>query len=68
MAVRVDNIELPSGKRTTREIVEHGDSVAIVAIAASVALVDTLEKTLEHLATQDHRDTLDSVGIVQLTG
>lgn len=32
MAVRVDNIELPSGKRTTREIVEHGDAVAIVAI------------------------------------
>ncbi len=30
--LRVDTIELPSGRRTTREIVEHSNCVAIVAI------------------------------------
>lgn len=32
MALRVDTVELPSGRRSTREVVEHGDSVAIVAL------------------------------------
>lgn len=32
VALRVDAIELPSGKHSTREVVEHGDSVAIVAV------------------------------------
>ncbi len=30
--LRVDQVEKPSGKRTTREIVEHSDCVAVVAI------------------------------------
>ena len=30
--LRVDTVEKPSGRITTREIVEHGDCVAIVAI------------------------------------
>ncbi len=34
MKFRVDSVELPSGRRATREIVEHTDSVAIVAIDA----------------------------------
>lgn len=39
--LRVDAIELPSGRKTTREIVEHGDCVAIVVIddAENVLLV-----------------------------
>ncbi|MFO8010060.1 MAG: NUDIX hydrolase [Dehalococcoidia bacterium] len=32
--LRVDSVELPSGRRTTREIVEHTDSVVVVAINA----------------------------------
>lgn len=34
MKLRVDAVEKPSGRRTTREVVEHGDCVAIVAIDA----------------------------------
>ncbi len=30
--VRVDTVEMPGGRKTTREIVEHDDCVAIVAI------------------------------------
>jgi ADP-ribose pyrophosphatase len=30
--LRVDQVEKPSGKRTTREIVEHSDCVAVVAL------------------------------------
>ncbi|MBT9166377.1 MAG: ADP-ribose pyrophosphatase [Chloroflexi bacterium] len=33
--LRVDGIELPSGKKTTREIVEHSNCVAIVAVDAA---------------------------------
>jgi len=32
IGLRVDTVEKPGGRRTTREIVEHGDCVAIVAI------------------------------------
>lgn len=30
--LRVDDVQMPSGRRTTREVVEHRDSVAIVPI------------------------------------
>lgn len=30
--VRVDDIEMPDGRQTTREVVEHGEVVAVVAI------------------------------------
>lgn len=33
--LRVDTVQLPSGRQTTREVVEHSDCVAIVAIDAS---------------------------------
>lgn len=33
--LRIDSIELPSGRKTTREIVEHSDCVAIVAVDAT---------------------------------
>jgi len=32
ITLRVDQVEKPSGKRTTREIVEHSDCVAVVAV------------------------------------
>jgi ADP-ribose pyrophosphatase len=32
VSLRVDTVELPSGRRTKREVVEHPDCVAIVAI------------------------------------
>lgn len=32
VGLRIDEVEKPSGRRTTREIVEHADSVAIVVI------------------------------------
>ena len=40
--LRVDTVQMPGGRETTREIVEHGDCVAIVAIDAdgSVLLVN----------------------------
>jgi len=30
--VRVDNVEMPGGRQTTREVVEHGEVVAVVVI------------------------------------
>lgn len=35
VSLRVDQIETPSGRRTTREVVEHSDAVAIIAVGAS---------------------------------
>ncbi len=32
--LRVDNVRLPGGRETTREIVEHSDCVAIVPVDA----------------------------------
>jgi ADP-ribose pyrophosphatase len=32
VGLRVDTIRMPSGRKTTREIVEHGDCVAIIAL------------------------------------
>lgn len=32
VALRIDDIELPSGRKTTREVVEHSDCVVAVAI------------------------------------
>ena len=34
MRLRVDTVQVPNGRETTREIVEHSDCVAIVAIDA----------------------------------
>lgn len=31
LSLRVDDVELPSGKRTIREVVEHADAVAVLA-------------------------------------
>ena len=47
--LRVDTVRLPSGRETKRETVEHGDSVAIVAIDANdnVLLVNQFRKAVE---------------------
>ncbi|HEY87412.1 MAG TPA: NUDIX hydrolase [Dehalococcoidia bacterium] len=47
--LRVDTVEMPGGRKTTREIVEHGDCVAIVPIDAdgNVILVSQFRKPVE---------------------
>ena len=47
--LRVDTVQVPSGRETTREIVEHGDCVAIIAIDANdnVLLVNQFRKPVE---------------------
>ena len=30
--LRIDTVKMPSGRKTTREIVEHSDCVAIIAL------------------------------------
>lgn len=47
--LRVDTVKTPSGRKTTREIVEHSDCVAIIAIddEDNVLLVEQFRKPLE---------------------
>ncbi len=47
--LRVDSVKLPSGRETTREIVEHEDCVAIIALddADNVLLVKQYRKPVE---------------------
>jgi len=47
--LRVDAVQMASGRKTTREIVEHADCVAIVAIDAddNVLLVRQFRKSVE---------------------
>lgn len=47
--LRVDTVEMPGGRKTTREIVEHGDCVAVVAIddESNVILVSQFRKPVE---------------------
>jgi len=47
--LRVDTVRMPSGRETTREIVEHGDCVAIIAIDAddNVLLVNQFRQPVE---------------------
>ena len=47
--LRVDTVRMPSGRETTREIVEHSDCVAIIAIDAddNVLLVNQFRKPVE---------------------
>jgi ADP-ribose pyrophosphatase len=47
--LRVDTVEMPSGRKTTREIVEHGECVAVVPIDAegNVLLVSQFRKAIE---------------------
>jgi ADP-ribose pyrophosphatase len=47
--LRIDSVKLPSGRETTREIVEHEDCVAIVALDAAdnILLVKQFRKPVE---------------------
>ena len=47
--LRVDTVEMPSGRQTKREIVEHSDCVAIIAIDDNdnVLLVNQFRKSVE---------------------
>ena len=47
--LRVDIVKMPSGRETTREIVEHSDCVAIIAVDAdnNVLLVNQFRKSVE---------------------
>jgi len=47
--LRVDTVQMPGGRQTTREIVEHADCVAIVAMDAddNVLLVNQFRKAVE---------------------
>jgi ADP-ribose pyrophosphatase len=47
--LRVDTVETPTGRETTREIVEHSDCIAVVAIDAdnNVLLVKQFRKPVE---------------------
>ena len=47
--LRVDTVQMPGGRKTTREIVEHSDCVAVVAIDAddNVLLVKQFRKPVE---------------------
>jgi ADP-ribose pyrophosphatase len=47
--LRVDTVETPGGRKTTREIVEHDDCVAIIAVDAedNVLLVRQFRKPIE---------------------
>jgi len=47
--LRVDTVQMTSGRKTTREIVEHADCVAVVAVDAdnNVLLVNQFRKPVE---------------------
>ena len=47
--LRVDTVKMPNGRETTREIVEHSDCVAIIAVDAdnNVLLVNQFRKSVE---------------------
>jgi len=47
--LRVDTVQLPSGRETTREVVEHRDCVAILAIDVddNVLLVNQFRHSIE---------------------
>jgi ADP-ribose pyrophosphatase len=47
--LRVDTVEMPGGRKTTREIVEHDECVAVVAVDAesNVVLVSQFRKPVE---------------------
>ncbi|MBA7700912.1 Methanol dehydrogenase activator [subsurface metagenome] len=47
--LRVDTVQMPGGRETTREIVEHSDCIAVIAIDAddNVLLVNQFRKPVE---------------------
>ena len=47
--LRVDDVRLPGGRKTKREVIEHSDCVAIVAVDAdnNILLVRQFRKPIE---------------------
>jgi ADP-ribose pyrophosphatase len=47
--LRVDTVRMPGGRQTTREIVEHSDCVAVIALddEAHILLVEQFRKSVE---------------------
>ena len=47
--IRIDTVQMPSGRETTREIVEHSDCIAVIALDAddNVLLVKQFRKPVE---------------------
>jgi ADP-ribose pyrophosphatase len=47
--LRVDTVEMPGGRKTTREVVEHDECVAVVAVdpKSNVVLVSQFRKPVE---------------------
>jgi len=47
--LRIDTVRMPSGRETVREIVEHGDCVAIIAVddKDNILLVSQFRKSVE---------------------
>lgn len=54
VGLRVEDVELPSGRQTRREIVEHGDVVAVVAVDSerNVLLVRQYRKAVDDVLTE----------------
>ena len=53
LKLRVDTVRLPSGRITKREIVEHGNCVAIVAIDDDVNVkIEKAKKYLDRILNQ----------------
>ena len=61
VSLRVDTVELPTGRSTTREIVEHGGCTAIVAIDSddNVLLVRQYRKAVERMLLEIPAGGLD---------
>jgi len=62
IGLRVDTVELPSGRRTKREIVEHRGAIAVVAIDAEerVLLVRQFRKAVEEALLEIPAGTLEA--------
>ncbi len=62
VSLRVDTVQLPSGRVTTREIVEHGGSVAIVALndEDSVLLVNQFRASVGRALLEIPAGTLEA--------
>jgi len=62
VSLRVDTVRLPSGRITTREIVEHGGSVAIVALSEedNVLLVNQFRAAVGRVLLEIPAGTLEA--------
>ena len=59
--LRVDTVRMPSGRETTREIVEHSDCVAVIAVddVGNVLLVEQFRKPVEKVLLETPAGGID---------